>query len=367
MARTLRKDAFTLIELLVVVAIIALLISILLPSLQGAREQGKKAVCLSNMSQIAKASHSYAVDDDREQMIPLHKMNVLSIHSQGWPQSCNKTWRTALPFAFGGRTAVKKLLWNNQEIRELTRDWRWGAPTRPLNRYVYGDMSEGDFKNLPMYHCPSDVGYPEFDPADWGGADNLDCPVQSAHIPCYDFVGNSYRINTCGLIWPKGGGGANPGSSRFAAQFSVGAEGHASSAIENPSRVAMYCDPLFYFWSRQSPDWAVDPEKILFQGWHKKIMADNVAFCDGSAKLVKIDSLAEWDLDTLEAMNFSDGFKSDPWYFLRRGRTWQTDCYPSPGSLLKVYNPNGTPQFEASEIDYTGWPFDNFTQNLCPI
>ena len=63
MARLSRK-AFTLIELLVVVAIIALLISILLPSLQGAREQAKKALCLSNMKQVGLGSHSYAVEDD---------------------------------------------------------------------------------------------------------------------------------------------------------------------------------------------------------------------------------------------------------------------------------------------------------------
>jgi len=43
---------FTLIELLVVVAIIALLVAILLPALQQAREEGKNAVCLSNAKQL---------------------------------------------------------------------------------------------------------------------------------------------------------------------------------------------------------------------------------------------------------------------------------------------------------------------------
>ncbi len=62
MSRPKSKTAFTLIEVLVVVAIIALLVSILLPSLARAREQSRMAICKANMKQILTAQMLYVAE-----------------------------------------------------------------------------------------------------------------------------------------------------------------------------------------------------------------------------------------------------------------------------------------------------------------
>src|ERR1044071_1120109 len=54
-----RRAGLTLIDLLVVIAIIALLISLLLPALGAARESGRAAKCLSNQRQIGLAMSMY--------------------------------------------------------------------------------------------------------------------------------------------------------------------------------------------------------------------------------------------------------------------------------------------------------------------
>jgi prepilin-type N-terminal cleavage/methylation domain-containing protein/prepilin-type processing-associated H-X9-DG protein len=60
-----RQDAFTLIELLVVIAIIALLMAILIPSLNKAKKQAQAVACVAHLKDLSLALHMYLEDYER--------------------------------------------------------------------------------------------------------------------------------------------------------------------------------------------------------------------------------------------------------------------------------------------------------------
>lgn len=93
---TKKKKAFTLVELLVVISIIALLVSILLPALNKAREQAKMVVCKASERSTGQAMILYAADYNGH-IIPGNMWNGITImhwlpdeNGNSVPQPCNE-------------------------------------------------------------------------------------------------------------------------------------------------------------------------------------------------------------------------------------------------------------------------------------
>jgi len=124
---------FTLIELLVVISIIALLLSILIPSLNRAKEQAKGVVCSARLKQLGLAWQMYCIDND--EYIPLEDYTSGSnIFGVMWTDHLNKYLETSTIYDKdeGGR-GTNAILWcpsvkKTGPMMEIYTDY-WGWTT----------------------------------------------------------------------------------------------------------------------------------------------------------------------------------------------------------------------------------------------
>ena len=174
---------FTLIELLVVVAIIALLVSILVPSLQQAREVTRAVVCASKLNQLYLALLWYAEDYDRH--LPSSNPYI----------GGDITWNWSLVLARG-----KYLDGNSYGLRVPLPGTPWGAPDYYDLPYV---TVPGDKPVVPpLLYCPSDPEKTKFAPYANG---NWHQSSYSMNIDVFGF-GQANGGPWYAQAWPKLGG-----------------------------------------------------------------------------------------------------------------------------------------------------------------
>lgn len=118
------RGCFTLIELLVVVAIIAVLVAILLPGLQRARDMGRSASCMSQEKQMGTAFQMYLSDNESTYPVAFKKSSTGDADA-GW------TWREAI-FDYLGLGKMATL----------------------------GSWASAASQDVTIYTCPSDINNP---------------------------------------------------------------------------------------------------------------------------------------------------------------------------------------------------------------
>ena len=140
-----RRVGFTLIELLVVIAIIGVLVALLLPAVQAAREAARKTQCINNLKQVGLAMHGY---HETNRVFPSGSINRWFI---GWATAI-------LPYS-DGRNIYNALDISKQFYSINAQCWPGAtcpmgvAPStgtvREANVAILKDVS------FPMYVCPS--------------------------------------------------------------------------------------------------------------------------------------------------------------------------------------------------------------------
>jgi len=118
------QSGFTLIELLVVIAIIALLLGVLLPSLNKAKDKAKTLICFSNMRQTGLALNTYLMDNRNR--LPDSSCSSLLDPEQYWIKILSRYTGQQLLFRCPADKAKNFIDWN-KPLAEQSKELRWSS------------------------------------------------------------------------------------------------------------------------------------------------------------------------------------------------------------------------------------------------
>jgi prepilin-type N-terminal cleavage/methylation domain-containing protein/prepilin-type processing-associated H-X9-DG protein len=158
MSSAARRNAFTLVELLVVIAIIGILIALLLPAVQAARESARRTQCNNNLKQIALAMHTF---HDNYKQFPPGEVSSLpqpnpAGNTAGDKVSRNRNWVwSALILPYIEQTGL------HEELKPgLPVPLAASAPPRNDVPPATGTNPRTPLvlQSPPAYLCPSDTG-----------------------------------------------------------------------------------------------------------------------------------------------------------------------------------------------------------------
>jgi prepilin-type N-terminal cleavage/methylation domain-containing protein/prepilin-type processing-associated H-X9-DG protein len=186
---------FTLIELLVVVAIIAILIALLLPAVQSAREAGRRIHCANNLHQLGIALHEY---EGAHRRLPAagtyaNVNEAISYSFQYWridlKSGTNYSWIVQLlPYL------EQQELYNQFDFgMHITQNWREPQAYQPESLLCPSDDAQGRFFEiiLPNSETPVRIGKANY--ATWVNVFHIDSWFYPAAMSLY---GHEMRQNS---------------------------------------------------------------------------------------------------------------------------------------------------------------------------
>lgn len=153
---TATDHGFTLVELLVVITIIGMLVALLLPAVQNARERGRQMTCLNNVKQLALAAVNY---DSSKGQLPGYtqfiKRGSLEYATIGYKSTDRKFTAKSVSFSqapTGSQLAnVSAFSWATMLLSRLERSDVWDAIVQPPVPH-----EEVEVPPISVFICPSD-------------------------------------------------------------------------------------------------------------------------------------------------------------------------------------------------------------------